>query len=237
MGNPGLKLAPTAIYNIECVDIKDVVEDPDFSYLYQSIGDFGFSQLGEFGLDESDVSCFALITNDRTYIGVLIGDFDFKVIRNALLKKEYVEDEYRGVEIWAKGADTIAFVDSMLIFSDKDSVETCVLRHQNEESSLHDDEDMKSVAEKMPSGVYNSVFGPDMIYIDDLLAGGVCIQNQHPDDEGLDFICWLKFNSKESAEAALEDTKEEFEMNFLITQINLQLRDQFIEVTGQMEIP
>jgi len=101
---------------------------------------------------------------------------------------------------------------------------------------MHDEKDMKAVADKLPSGVVSMLFSPDLMNDVEILATGICLQNQQRDDEFLDITSWLKFDSAASAEAALEYVEYMFGNAFGITQTSIQLRGQFIEITGETAI-
>ena len=109
--------------------------------------------------------------------------------------------------------------------------------YKNEEPSIYDNEDMKVVADRLPAAIYYMVFGPDYIYGIETLAGGVCVQNQHPNDEVLDVLGWLKFDSAASAEATMENIEDDLSRELNITITDARLSGQFIEITGEMEIP
>ena len=233
-----MKLAPEDTNIVLCMDTEAIAEDPDFGPIY----DATISSLGHetASIDRSAISAFASIDTDRYYILIFIGDFDLEDIRDALIEEDYIDDEYRGVEIWTGDFEhTIAFIDNMIVSSyTTDSVEACILIHKNEEPSMYDNEDMKAVADKLLSGVIRMVFGPD--YTDDIeiLAGGLCWRNLNRDDEVLDYTGWYKFDSEASAEAAMaEDFEDDMRTELDAASIDARLSGQFIEITGEMEIP
>ena len=114
---------------------------------------------------------------------------------------------------------------------------------------MYDNEDMRAVADKLRSGIISWVFGPDYMdyldYIDypyhtvyrEILAVGIRYQKQQHDDEVWDITGWFKFDSEASAEAALEYIEYAFESEFSPTQISSRLSGQYIEITGEKEIP
>ena len=234
-----MKIAPINTDMVTCIDIEAMAEDPDFSYIYDYMISYMSSEIDDIDMDVSTVSTFATVETAWDYILVLIGDFDLEDVRGTLEYNYFVEGEYRGVEIWANDLsdDAVAFIGNMIIYSDKDSVEACIRCHKNEDSSMYDDKDMKSVVDRLPAAIGYDVFGSGYMYNVEILAGGTCVQNQQPDDEVLDITGWYKFDSAASAETALEDIEDEFEYEYDATQISSQLRGQFIELTGEMEIP
>ncbi len=231
-----MKLAPEDTYSIDCTDIEAMANDTEFAYMYDYFIDY--LQYYLLGIDISDISAFGYIITDLDSIYVLMGDFALEDIRNILIDEGYMEGEYDGVEVWTDDyEDAVAFIGNIIIGGYTDTVEACIRVHKNEEPSMYDNDDMKSVADKLSSGVVSMVFGSDFTYGIEILAGGVCLRNQHHDDEVLDITGWLKFDSAASAEAALEDAEDHFGHEFDAINISSQLRDQFIELTGEVGIP
>ena len=232
-----MKLAPEDTLAIGCTDIKALANDPDLEYWYDgTIDTSGYMMVD---IDASDISASAAITTDLDYIFILTGDFNLEDARDALTEEDFVEGEYRGVEIWTNYyEDAVAFIDNMVIAGDKDMVEACIRIHNNEEPSMYDNEDMKAVVDKLPVAIVYMVFGPDVIYSIEVLSGSFCWRNLTSGDGVLDMLCWFKFDNKASAEAAMTEGIEDDlsqELGFTIT--DAHLRGQFIEVTGEVEIP
>jgi hypothetical protein len=237
-----MKLAPIYTNVVSCVDIEALAEDPDFDSIYSEIiNSLSYELLDDIGLEDiviSAISAFATVETVRGSIFVLVGDFNLEDVRDALEYYYFVESEYRRVEIWTDDFDdAIAFIGNMIIYGDTDSVEACIRSHMNEDSSMHDEKDMKAVADKLTSGVISMVFGPDFMYDVEILAGGICLQNQQRDDEVLDITGWLKFDSEASAEAVMEDIEDTLSLEFDATNIDASLSGQFIKFSGEMEIP
>jgi hypothetical protein len=232
-----MKLVPEDTYVVTCSDLKQMTEDPDFTAIYNSmISSLSYQTVG---VAVSDISVLAYIETDYLEdIFVLIGDFDLEEARDALTTGDFVEGEYRGIEIWTdEYEDAVAFIGNMVVSGYSDEVEACIRRHKNEESSMYDNKEMKSIAARLPSGVISVIFGPDYFYDIEILAGGICVHNQQRDDEVLDITGWFKFDSEASAEAAMEDIEDALSRIFDATNIEASLSGQLIEITGEAEIP
>ncbi|HEY42132.1 MAG TPA: hypothetical protein G4O18_09825 [Dehalococcoidia bacterium] len=237
-----MKIAPINTDVVSCVDIEALAEDPDFDSMYSEIiNSLSYELLDDFGLEDiviSAISAFATVESVRGSIFVLVGDFNLEDVRDTLEYYYFVESEYRRVEIWTDDFEyTIAFIDNMIVLGNKDTVEVCIRIHGNEESSMYDNEDMKSVADKLPAGVISMVFGPDYLYDIEILAGGICLRNLTSGDEVWDMNGWLRFDSAASAEAAMEDIEDNLSWELDATNIDAHLSGQFIEFSGEIEIP
>lgn len=231
-----MKLAPEGVGYITCADIEAMAEDPDLEDWHNDwIVELSYYAIS--CIETTDVSAFAGFEIDWAYVFVFMGSFDLEDIRDALEEEYFVEGECSGVEIWTGGFDeAIAFIDNMVVYGDAYAVEACIRTHKNEEPSLYDNEDMKAVADKLPSGVFSGIFGPDYIYSDEGLAGGMCLINLTRGDEVCDMNSWYKFDSKASAEDAIEDVEEDLSWTWGATNIETRLSGQFIEITAEVEI-
>jgi hypothetical protein len=230
-----MQLAPENAEEVYCTDIKAMAEDPDLSFAFDEIISFLVRWISF--VEASDMSVYAGFDIDWESTIVLFGDFNLKDVRDALTEEDYVEGEYKGIEIWMDDDDdAVAFIDNMIVSGYKDSVETCIRVYKNEETSMYDNEDMKVVADRLPSGITYMVFGPDVTRIE-LLSGSICWINTTNNDDILDITGWLKFDSAASAEAAMENIEDDLSRELDITITDARLSSQFIEITGEMEIP
>jgi len=231
-----MKLAPEDTYMITCMDAKEAEEDPEFNFIYDyMIDEFSFMMLD---MEAWDISALAIIETDWDYIYVLMGDFDLRDVGDFLIELDFAEGEYKGIEIWTDDYDySVAFIGNMIVAGEKDTVEVCIRRHKNEESSMYDDEDMKAVADKLTAASVYLMFGPDLMYDIEVLSGGIGFKNLHGNDGVLDITGQLKFNNGANAEAAMGNIEDDLSMEFDATSIDAHLSGQFIEFTGEMEIP
>ena len=230
-----LKLAPEDTVMVTCMDVQAMTQDPDFKNVY---GIIDFHQLYEMlGIDLSNVS--AVATLGTFFPLVVIGDFNREDIRNILIEQDGVEGEYMGVEIWTGDGDLcIAFMDDVIIVGDVESVEACIRSHKNEDPSLYDNKNMKSVVDKLPASVFSTVMGPDYIHDIRVLAGGICLHNLTSGDGVCDITGWFKFDSEVSAVTAMEEGfEDDISMDLDFTIVDAHLRGQFIEINGEREIP
>jgi hypothetical protein len=234
-----MELAPEDTYMITCIDVQEIVGDREFDFIYDMLID----ELSYAGIDIglSDISAFATIETERDYIYIVIGDFNLEDIRDALVEYDvgFAEGEYRGIEIWTDDYETsVAFVGNSAVVGPTNEVEACIRRHKNQASSMYDDEDMKAVADKLPSAVVYSVFGPDVLYDIEVVSGSVCLNNSTGGDEVLDISGWLRFDSDASAEDAMtEDLEDDLGWEFSATITDVRPNGEFIEFTGDMETP
>ena len=134
----------------------------------------------------------------------------------------------------------------MIVAGIDDLVEACIRAYTNEEPSMYDNKDTREVADKLPvvpscvvaSADYYPMELEDYLSEIEYLAYSFGISNENRDDEVLDISAWFKFDSEASAEAAMEDVEDIVETGVgAYTSINARLTGQYIEITGEMEIP
>jgi hypothetical protein len=241
-----MKIAPEDTLVISCMDIEAAAEDPDFEFIYDALENIMANTIG--GMDISDISASAVVrTIDNDIVYVLIGDFNLEDISDALIEGDWIEDEYREIEIWTYyDYKATAFIDNMIISGYTDVVEACIRAYTNEEPSMYDNENTRAVADKLPvvpscvvaSADYTPIELAHYVSEIEYLAYSMGVSNENRDDEVLDMSAWFKFDSEASAEAAMEDAEDIVETGIGgYTLTDARLNGQFIEITGEMEIP
>jgi len=244
-----MKITPEDTIVISYVDVEAVAEDPDFEFMYDTfieLGNVMANMIG--GLDVSDISASAVVqTIDRVPIYVLIGDFNLEDVRDALTEEDWIEAEYEGVEIWTGGfIFAVAIIDDMIVFGFDNLVEACIRAYKNEEPSMYDNEDARAVADKLPvvpscvvaTGDYSPPELEDYPTEIEYLAYSMGVSNENRGDDVVNISAWFRFDSAASAEAAMEDAEDFIDAGVEgYASLNARLSGQFIEITGEMEIP
>lgn len=243
-----MKIAPEDTIVISCMDVEASAEDPDFEFMYDAfLENIMGNMIG--GVDVSDISASTVVrTIDDDLVYVLIGNFNFEDISDALIEEDWIKDEYKGIEIWTRNVwdFAVAVIDDMIVVGFDDPVEACIRAYTNEEPSMYDNENTRAVADKLPvvpsrvvaTADYYPMELEDYLSEIECLAYSLGISNENRDDEVLDMSGWFKFDSEASAEAAMEDIEDFMGTGFEgATSINARLTGQFIEITGEMEIP
>jgi hypothetical protein len=242
-----MKIAPEDTIVISCVDVEASAEDPDLEFMYDAfLENVMGNMIGV--VDVSDVSASAVVrTIDDDIIFVLIGDFNLEDIRGALIEGDWTEDEYEGIEIWTYyDYKAIAFIDNMIVSGYTDVVEACIRAYKNEEPSMYDNEDTRAVADKLPavpscvvaSGDYTPIELAHYVSEIEYVAYSMGVSNENRDDDVLDISGWFKFDSEASAEAAMEEAEDFIETGVGgYASLDARLNGQYIEITGEMEIP
>lgn len=230
-----MQVAPEDAEMIGYANIRAMLKDPDFENIYDDIVDELSYEIE--GIEVSDISGYAGIETDEGYLIVLIGNFDLGDIGDVLKEEDYTEGEYRGLEVWSDDFDNaVAFVEKMIILGDKDAVQQCIRIHKNEEPSMYDNKDMKSVVDKLPVSIIYMVFGQDYMYDIEILAGAVSLRNLTSGDEVLNFAGLFKFKSEADAEASLEGVEDFIERQMNVSVYDSKIRDRFIEIKGEMDM-
>ncbi len=228
---------PTVIY----MDVELMTEDPDLEDMYNDVleswDDFlAYEANIASAIDFSHVRAFTKTDSRKVYLIAIKGEFDLQDIRDALLEQDFMQGEYEGVEVWTDDSHAFAFLKKMIVSGHTDSVETSIRVSQNDEPSMYGNEDVKSIVDKMPAGFYTLILTGDTWGKSNslLLAGGISMRKG---DGTIEIKGWFKFESETDAEAVLSDLEDTMKEFCGATQIEGQLRGQFIELTGEMEIP
>jgi hypothetical protein len=247
-----MKIAPEDTIVISCNDYEAAAEDSDWEFIYDGLETIMAletnmrSMVGV--IDTSDISASAVvITTGNDIIYVLIGDLNLEDIRDALIEGDWIEDEYEGIEIWTYyDYKAIAFIDNMIVSGYTDPVEACICAYKNEEPSMYDNEDTRAVADKLPvvpscvvaSGDYTPIELANYVSEIKYLAYSLGVSNEDRGDGVLDISAWFKFDSEATAEAAMEEAEDFIETGVGgYTNLDARLNGQYIEITGEMEIP
>lgn len=131
----------------------------------------------------------------------------------------------------------VAFLKNMLVLGFEDAVKLSIRVSQGKETSLYGDQDVKSVVDRLPAGILISIEREVAMYNIQSLAGGVSIGKSARGEGTLEIKAWYKFSSETSAEAAQHDLEDYLEGWYDATHIESQLKGEFIELTGETDIP
>jgi hypothetical protein len=131
----------------------------------------------------------------------------------------------------------VAFLENMLVLGDTYNVKVAIEVSQGKETSMYDDEDVKSVVDKLPSGILVLIEREEAMYNVDALVGGVSLRKSAGGKVTLEIKGWYEFRDETSAEAALDDLKDYLKDYFNAINMDGQLKGEFIELTGESEIP
>ena len=232
-----MKVFPHDVADFTYVDIEALAEDPDLEDMYDSLRD----SLGEFeenaGIDFSDIYSIAYGYNKAGMLMIFKGEFDLNYVRLALKDQDFEEDEYEGVEIWSEDDSTVAFIKDMLVFGDTDTVKASIRVSQGKETSMYGNDDVKTVVDKLPAGIMTLIQRVEAMPDIDALVGGVSIRKSAGGEGTLEIKGWYKFKDETSAEAALDDLEDELTDYFDTINMDCQLNGEFIEITGETDIP
>jgi len=175
---------------------------------------------------------------------IIKGVFDFQNVRDTLTEypeHEFVQDEYEGVEFWIGDPDSdepvaMAFLEKMLIFGEVDYVEDAVRVSINKESSIYDDPDVKAVVSKLLPGIQIRIGILGAANGNPASISGSSAFNSIRGDEIINSEGLYKFESAEYAEAALVHIQDSLTDLAGYSNVDVQLKGEFIEFTGEMEI-
>jgi hypothetical protein len=228
---------PTVLYT----DVELITEDPDLEGMYNDVLESWDDILAceaniATAIDSSHVRAFTKTDSRKVYLIAIKGEFDLQNIRDALLEQDFMQGEYEGVEVWTDDSHAFAFLKRMIVSGDASSVETSIRVSQNDEPSMYGNEDVKSIMDKLPAGFCSLILIGDTWGKSNslLLAGGISMRK----GEGvIEIKGWFKFESETDAEAVLPDLEDAMKEFLGATFIEGQLRDEFIELTGEIEIP
>ena len=238
-----IKIAPENTFNIMYFDLDTMKKDPDCEQQYYDARDSLENEIE--GIHFPDITGYGLINVEQGNLSLYVGKYDIKDIRNNLKERGGIEDKYQGIEIWASDTSgttrAVAFIDNMVIFGDKNTVETSIRAHKNDEPSLYDNSDVKTILDKLPDGIFHLII--NTITIQHIARygsaiGSISICNLIEGDEVLDIKGLFKFKSEVDAETYLERTNDIAEAFLFGTplDVEVELKGQFIEITGTTDI-
>lgn len=236
-----LKLTPEEADSVGYINYKKCVDDPDFNFMCP---DFTYDDMTYYldwvcaYIETTDVSAYGTIEIDHYYLFVFWGNFNLGNIRDVLVEEDFSTYEYKDVEVWYHSVDYTAFIDNMIISGAKNMVEACI-RSYKKEYSMYDNKDLKAVVDRLPDdGVCYTVGGYYGTYCLDAIASGICIRSLISGDGLLNITGCYKFDSSVSARTAMtEGAEDDLKEYYNTTSIDVRLRNQFIEFTGDMEVP
>jgi len=235
-----LKILPDDIIEVEYTGVELMAEDPELVDIYHElIESFYGAWVYLLGLDFYDIHAIV----GTSGLVIIKGDFDFQNVRDALSEfpeHEFVQDEYEGVEFWIGDPDSdeplgIVFLEKLLVFGDVDYVKDTVRVSQKTEPSLYDNEDIKSVADRLPSGIHVEIYTGEVVGDIPVLAGGRVLFNSVQGDEIINSQGWYRFESTADAQAALPDLEDSYQWQYTHN-IDAQLKGEFVEITGESMI-
>ena len=242
-----LKTLPNDIISVDYLGVELIREDADFKDDYIFLTDNIFTAwVPMLGLDFSDIQVIVYADDADEYkSGLMVsrGEFDLQNIRNALMvfpEHEFVQDQYEGIEIWIGDPDSneplgIALLENLLFIGDVDYMQDAVRVSQKKEPSLYDNEDIKSVADRLSSGIQAEIYIGEIASGIPILAGGRAFFNSNQGDEILNIEGYYKLGSATDAETTLQDLLDSYQWRY-VNNIDSRLIDDFIEVTGEMDI-
>lgn len=138
----------------EAVVISDLDELRSVDYLRDN-GSFLSHQIPDLkGIDPGDMDRVLLVTYEEIDTIVAEGRFDLDALRNNLIDEEYIQDEYRGIEIWAdtgKG-EAIALTENLVFIGPRQKVETCIGLLRDGGETLDADPLLNELMDNLPSG-------------------------------------------------------------------------------------
>jgi len=233
-----LKITPDDAGGVMCFDIESLESDPDLADWYSSLQGQLFFPTLPLLLDSSDIRTSAAAASLGIFLWIFIGELDHQGIRDFLIEEGYEAGKYEGVEIWTSTEELLvmALLEKTFIAGNTDSVEASIRVIRNKKPSLYDNRDIKSVVDKLPEGIMITITGGQVSLNIPVLAGGFSLRKV-ASGTTLEIEGWFKYESEVNAEAALSDAEYLIKNMWDATQISSQLRGEFIEFTGEMEIP
>jgi hypothetical protein len=238
-----IKIAPEDTQSIMYMDFDVIKNDPDCAPMYDDMRDSIESEME--GVQVTDIIGYGMINVEHGGLDVRIGEYNTEDMRNTLKEQGGKEEEYQGIEIWVSDTHGLprafTFIDNMVVFGDKDTVEASICAYKNIEPSLYDNEDVKTILNEIPGGIFHIIINPipnELLNIFGTGTGFISICNLVEGDEVLDIKGLFKFESEADAENYLEKTKE-LARGFLFStpmDIEAKLKGRFIEITGDMDL-
>jgi hypothetical protein len=225
------------LFGVQYVNAKSLSRDPDLVNLFKYFKERVRAQTEYIlGIDLSDAWAYAEASGYDGWLTLVKGGFNPKKVRDSLKNHGYNESEYGGSEVWIKQYWVVTFPDNILVFGSEDHVKASISVINSEEPSMYDDENVKAVIDKIPTGIESYIYRGGIIYNEiPTLAGRLSTINMARGDNTLDMNGWYIFDSEATAKSALHDL-EEYIRGWWFYYSYCHPRGRFIETTGEMGI-
>lgn len=248
-----LKILPQDSAEITFFDIATLESDADLEHWYSDLkGDWFFRAdlIPELNSSNIHTTGIAMRLGDFSNLMMIFkGELDEQGIRDMLVDEGFEAGEYEGIQIWTgelySGAEPRSWAGALLektfLFGGTDNVEASIRVSQNMEPSLYKDNDVKSVVDRLPEGILCEIYNVTAILQEAGLtsaglAGGFSLIKA-ASGKSLEIVGWSKFQNRTDAAAALTDLEEKMKELWDTTQVEGQLKGQYVEITGEMELP
>ena len=238
-----IKSSPENTLSIMYLDLDTMKEDPDCEQKYYDTRDSLENEME--GIHFPDITGYGLINVEKGTLNVKIGEYAVQNIRDNLKDQGYTEGQYQASEIWTADIHgrhmAFTFIDNMVVFGDKNSVEASLRAHKDDGPSLYDNEDLKVILDKLPDGIFHmfiNTITKQHITRYGSAIGSISICNFTKGDDVFDIKGLFKFKSEADAETYLERTKD-IAQAFLFgapLDVEVEPKGQFIEITGTTNI-
>lgn len=224
------KMTPEGANSLIYSDLQTMRDDRDLRDIYKNMKKSELDELeDELGIDFDDVNYIAE-AGDITIIG---GKFDLKDLRDELDDMDFDKDEYKGVEFWIGEYDeAVAISGNKLILGDDKQVKSCIKVIKGDRTSMYDDEDVRDVINKLPSGIFTmvSTYPP---YENALVMGYAMIKE---DEDTMKIKGVVKFDDDEDAEDAKSDLKREMKEEDKMFDVDVTQSGKFLKFSAKFDI-
>lgn len=225
------KMTPEGASSLIYFNLQTIRNDKDLDDIYERYYDIGKYEYYNVALH--DVNYGAGIDGvDR--ITIIGGKFNLRDVRDELDDAGLVKDDYKDVELWRGGSESVAISGDMLISGFTDSVKRCIRVMKGREQSVYDgNDDFRDVIDKLPGGITTRVVISDEYYKyeGELVGGSVVIKK---DEDTLKLKGVIKFEDEDNAEDAKSKVKRDLKKT--LDDVVVKQIDEFLKVTGIVDI-
>jgi len=224
------KMTPEGANSLIYSDLQTMRDDRDLRDIYKDMKKSGTSEIDELEIDFDDVNYIATTLGG---IEIIEGKFDLKDLRDELDDLDFDKDEYKGVEFWIGEYDeVVAISGNKLILGDDKQVKSCIKVIKGDRTSMYDDEDVRDVINKLPSGIFTmvSTYPP---YENALVMGYAMIKE---DEDTMKIKGVVKFDDDEDAEDAKSDLKREMKEEDITFDVDVTQSGKFLEFSAKFDI-
>ena len=224
------KMTPEGANSLIYSDLQTMRDDRDLRDIYKDMKKSGTSEIDELEIDFDDVNYIATTLGG---IEIIEGKFDLKDLRDELDDLDFDKDEYKGVEFWIGEYDeAVAISGNKLILGDDKQVKSCIKVIKGDRTSMYDDEDVRDVINKLPSGIFTmvSTYPP---YENALVMGSAMIKE---DEDTMKIEGVVKYDDEEDAEDAKSDLKREMKEEDKMFDVDVTQSGKFLEFSAKFDI-
>ncbi len=233
-------LLPSDATGVVYLDIGTMANDPDLANFNSSLQSEMTGIEEDYGIAISSAKALVMAYFKDSALIIFKGDFNLEKIRSALTNNKsegFTQEKYRNVELW-KGTDySIALPKGMFVLGNSpDKIHGLIELNQGEGTSWYENEQVKSVVERLPEGLNMMMSVGSMVRMVQYAAGGVSFTKSTNADSTMSIKGCYRFKNADDAAKSLTGLEDYIKSAFDASSVDIKVDGEFIEVTGEAKL-